>query len=214
MSSPSSSAPAGTIPGDPHGSFEARPLAAPGAAVQGGRSGASITRLGFALPTDERAYDRLAAADRAKLGTALASVDCSEPGIDTARTRVVCTQEAGSTALLTGPPVLTAADIASTRAVPPGNGIVQWTIEITLSAAGRTALASYTSAHHADQSQTASPTACSSAATPCADFLALITRGVSVSVPVTVAPITNGVIEVAGPYTATSATALARQLAS
>ncbi len=209
----------GVITGNPHGTFEARPLVAPGVPVRAGRSDVRVGHLGFELPGEEGTYDRLSTAHKASLATALSAVRCADAGPAGAQSRVVCTSDTnGPTALLTGRPVLTSLDVASARAVPPGSGITQWTIQITLTPAGRRALTAYTTAHHGDQSQTTSPTTlptqCASATVPCADYVALITRGVAVSVPLTLAPITNGVIAISGPYTATSATALARQIAS
>lgn len=83
---------------------------------------------------------------------------------------------------------------------------------LTLGKHASTAWARYTTAHHETRKRSANPQQCASNGTPCADFVAFVVNGSAVKVPVNLAPMTDGHIQIVGNLDRQTATTLAEQL--
>lgn len=198
--------------------LEVRPLVAPAVSVPrgAGRWTEPLQGLSFPVPSTAAGYDRLSAADQQQLRTALETTNCDSQSASAATTRVACGHTLGGsrTAYLLGPSLLGNAGIKSATAVAPSPGIgeTQWTVSLVLRAPAATAFARYTAAHHTSDLAIHGGPYCGLGEPPCDDVLAFVINGSVVSVPVTVAPINGGTIQMSGNFDKKSATTLAQEL--
>lgn len=197
-----------------------RPLLVPAVPVTCTTSGAArCAPVLDRLPRDAAAVAKLSSTGLVLLAKKLAGVDCATQAglaIPDNRAQLVCGSNGSTrTAYLTGPAVVAGDDVVAARPVAPGaGGSPQWTVSISLNAAGRSAWARWTAAHNTGNSASADPAACAPYATACANFVAFVYDGAALSVPATVQPIVGVDTTVSGSFTATSARALSSALAA
>jgi preprotein translocase subunit SecD len=173
----------------------------------------AATNGGFAVPVTDTDYARLTAAEQAQLSTALAHFACKSAATAGSDYQVACAD--GNAAFLLGPAIVTSDQIDSASATAPDvhSGSTSWTIALTLSAAGRSRWAAYTTAHNTQgDSSVPSVEQCDASTTPCADYVGFTLDGLVISTPVSLSPITGDTTQIAGNFTAASAKALAVDL--
>jgi hypothetical protein len=196
-------------------SFEARPVIMPALHATGVRPDAFGS---LHVPADEDAYRTLSLSQRAALAEALRGVDCAHPpNLSGTAVRVVCDKD--SYVYLLGAPLFSAPDVSGAIPIEPGDVYTQWRISLSLKSAGADKMWNWTSQHHTDfpdgmytVTQTSSKPPCGPAAkTPCSDFVAYVSNGVVVTVPVTSDPFRSSVL-VSGDFNKASATRLAAKL--
>ena len=172
------------------------------------------------VPADEDTYSRLSRSQQAKLADALRGVDCAHPpALSDTNAVVVC--DAQSFAYLVGAPIVTGSNVTAAAPIAPTfNGVTdQWRIALSLDSAGGDKMWEWTSQHHTDfpdgeygVTQTSSKLPCGlTTHAPCSDYLAYISDGLVVTVPVTFDPFRTAVI-VSGDFNKASATRLAHKI--
>ena len=217
------------------GALDVRPVVLRPVAVTCGRHAAPCSPTavqdaaragGFQIPGDGAGYLRLSAAQRRDLSSALAAVDCAKPMAPHGGYRVVCgspsprptgEQSTSSAAYLLGAAVFDGDQVRNARAEAPSGptGRNTWSVALTLNSAGRARLAHYSAKYNASGNpDAANVTQCTPAATACADYLAFVIDNDVVWTPVTLAPISGGVIQLTGGLDAATAKQLAAQLSS
>ena len=198
------------------GWFQARPLIMPGQRTTTVRADSFAS---VRAPTSEDAYNRLSPAQQAELANALRGVDCAHPPkLSTSADRVVCDDQ--SDAFLLGASLFTGDDVTRARALPPSDAVADWQVSVSLTPAAGKKLYAWTSGHHVtarsgefNEVQTSADPPCGPlGGTACSDFTAYISDDLVVSVPVSFAGVQN-TVSIAGDFTATVATKLARRLA-
>jgi preprotein translocase subunit SecD len=182
--------------------------------------------IGFTVPTSETAYNALSSTQKQTLSAALARIDCAstenEPDVAT-KYFIACDTNSNSTAQLAyllGPIIVPGHEIAGAGAVAPNpsNGLLQWSVELSLKSTGEANWAKYTSAHNVHNQDTsgANITTCGSSSVACADFVAFTLDGVAISTPINQEAINGGKTQITGGgangFTQSSATTLANQL--
>jgi preprotein translocase subunit SecD len=212
--------------GTASGTFEARPLIAPGQPAHGAGAdpfAALHTRdPALRVPSTEDEYAELSATQQQEVTAALGQVDCTRPPVLSGTSaRVVCERQSGtgSVAYLAGAPILVSSDVRSATALAPSSSSPTWTVQVVLTSRGADKWHQWTAAHNAGPGtgsvtpvqQTATPP-CTTAAVPCADFVAFVVGGRAVSVPLTQAAL-GKVTQISGSFDRASATTLAHQIA-
>ncbi|HEU5007538.1 MAG TPA: hypothetical protein VFT67_11215 [Jatrophihabitantaceae bacterium] len=198
--------------------LEVRPLVAPGVLVlpAGARPSNLLQSLPFPIPRTAADYSRLDSARQRLLRTALTMTDCTHPTASTAVTRVACGPTLGGhqTAYLLGPSLFGHAGIKSATEVAPSPkiGETQWTVALQLRAPAAAAFGRFTTAHHTSDFVAHGATQCGVGSAPCGDYLGFVVNGSVVSIPLTMAPINGGTIQISGNFDKQSATTLAQQL--
>lgn len=191
-----------------------------------------LAALKFPIPNAEKcgdktapkncvAYDSLSAANRQALQAALARTDCTRTADqpDNASTYVACDDGrtyGAKVVYLLGPPIVTGRQISSASAQAPNisSGQTQWSVALNLKASGQSAWANYTGAHNLGGTNAQIPSAlqCSTASTPCADYVGFVLDGQVISAPANETTINGQTTQITGSFTQTSATKLANQL--
>ena len=167
------------------------------------------------LPTTEAAFAEVSAARKAVVTRALTNANCATPDPNPKAPALIACNPLRR-AFLLGPTITSGVDVVAATPVGPSEGSTQWSVLVTLDAAGADALAAYTRQNNAGgRPPTGTPDSCGRGAigTPCADFIAFLVDGVVLSAPVTLAPITGGSVQIVGNFTQDTATLLAAELA-
>jgi preprotein translocase subunit SecD len=183
---------------------------------------AALEKKGLKIPTNAAAYEKLSQTQQQQIRAALANFECAsaqdEP--DLANKYFVACDDGSRLgqqfAYLLGTVVVPGKQINSASAVAPNaaNGQTSWSVSLSLKSKGQESWAKYTTAHNigGNRSASADPTSCSSATTPCADFVGFTLDGVVISAPVNEQAINGGNTQITGNFTHSSANELARQL--
>jgi preprotein translocase subunit SecD len=213
--------PSATASGTPKASTTPTPTSSASATS---KSADPLKGLGFAVPTDETAFNKLSAAQKQKLQSQLANFDCTsdQPDGQPQRTQafIACDSKdpnKATSVFLLGPVIVPGTEISSATANAPdfsGNGgSAQWTVSLSLKSSGSKAWANYTGKHNTGGQDINTPiTACGPSGTPCANYVAFTLDGAVVSSPYNREAINGQATQISGNFTQSSATLLAREL--
>jgi len=219
---PSASTPTTTPSTTP--SSTAKASATPTSSASAKKTADPLKGLGFTVPLDDTAFNRLTSAQKQELQARLANFDCTSDQPDGAAQRnqafLACDSKApdkASAVFLLGPVIVPGTEISSATANAPdlsGNGgSAQWTVSLSLKSSGSKAWASYTGKHNTGgQDITTSISECGPSATPCADYVAFTLDGAVVSSPYNKDAINGQATQISGSFTESSANLLAREL--
>ena len=169
------------------------------------------------LPASEQEYDRLTPAQRLVITDHLRTATCPAQSATAQRPMVACTaQGAQRMAALVGPAVVNPDGITGASPVAPSaeTGALDWSIAVRLDDAAAADLSAYTTAHNSGEQQTGELSRCGSASTPCADYMASVVNGTILVLPLTLAPLAGGVLQLSGGMDRAAAQRLAAALSS
>ena len=198
------------------GSFEVRPLIMPGVHTTHPQPNPFGS---LHVPASEEAYAALNRGQQAALRAALRGVDCAHlPTMSGTDVRVLCDKQ--SDAFLLGAAIFTGHDVTKATIIPPNDSTAQWGVQLVLTPTGNDKLNQWTTRYHSraqsgefNDVQRGAKVPCGpQLPTACSDFLAYITDGTVVTVPVTFAP-TISVVSVSGAFNEASATRFANDIA-
>lgn len=199
-------------------SLELRPVIAPAVGLRSGPAGNPdpLGDLGFAAPTTEAAWDALTPAQQHKIDNRLATASCRPVPAGSVAPVVACMDEADNygpgDVVLLGATVLDGTSVTSATALAPNARTAAWTVNLTFDRHGAQAWSAFTGAHHtSDASSSATLSTCASYSTPCEDFVAFVSDGRAISVPLTNARLSSQT-EISGAFTKKSAQRLATAL--
>ena len=179
-----------------------------------------LAGLSFAVPTTETAYNALTSAQQQQLQAAVGQIDCAKANNQSDKAPYYIACDDGKTygakvAYLLGKVIVAGNQIsgASAQAPNPSQGLVEWTVQLSMKTSGQTAWANYTGAHNDNNDQNAaSALQCATTSTPCADFVGFVLDGQVISAPVNQSAINGGKTQISGNFTQSSADQLANQL--
>jgi preprotein translocase subunit SecD len=218
---PTTTTPTPTPSATPKAGSTPTPTSSPSAPT---KSADPLKGLGFAVPKDDAAFNKLSPTQQQELQTRLANFDCTseQPDDKAQRTQpfIACDSKdpnKATSVFLLGPVIVPGTEISSATANPPdlsGNGgSAQWTVSLNLKSSGSKAWANYTGKHNTGGQDINTPiTACGPSGTPCADYVAFTLDGAVVSSPYNREAINGQATQISGSFNEDSATLLAREL--